>query len=228
MLKTLLATYKLKGFFNTVKEVFSILYWKYRNYMDYERFDKKYGVETLKIEKDYLDGLPATDIESCEFYQATIWRRFSKSIECLPSESAGFTFIDLGSGKGRALMYAALKGFNKIIGVELSNHLNQIARSNLEQFKKRQNKNYKIELISVDANQYLLPDENLVIFMYNPFTGKTMQKVVENIQQWVTNYNKVFYIIYMNPACPKYLEQAKGIVSLHANDGFTIFSGKAK
>jgi len=37
----------------------------------------------------------------------------------VPLEPAESTFVDLGSGRGRALFFAARTGFHRVIGVEL-------------------------------------------------------------------------------------------------------------
>jgi predicted RNA methylase len=42
------------------------------------------------------------------------------------------TFVDIGSGKGRALIIAAEYAFKRIIGVEYSPSLATICRRNLE------------------------------------------------------------------------------------------------
>lgn len=41
-------------------------------------------------------------------------------------------FVDFGSGKGRLLYQAARLPFGRVVGIELFEHLNQIARQNLE------------------------------------------------------------------------------------------------
>ena len=46
-----------------------------------------------------------------------------------------FTFVDLGSGKGRTLLMASDYPFRRIIGVELLPSLHQIAQENLRQYK---------------------------------------------------------------------------------------------
>jgi hypothetical protein len=46
-----------------------------------------------------------------------------------------FTFIDLGSGKGRTLLMASDYPFRRIVGVELLPSLHQIAQQNLRQYK---------------------------------------------------------------------------------------------
>ena len=48
------------------------------------------------------------------------FRNSSRRSEIVGSRADGFTFIDLGSGKGRVLLLAAQRSFRRVIGVEVS------------------------------------------------------------------------------------------------------------
>jgi predicted RNA methylase len=75
------------------------------------------------------------------------------------------TFVDLVSGKGRALIVAAFYPFARIIGVEYSPQLTAIWRQNLQKLGVAD----KCEVISADAADYQFPDGTLLVFLYNPF-----------------------------------------------------------
>ena len=51
-----------------------------------------------------------------------------------------FTFLDLGSGKGRTLLMASDYPFRRIVGVELLHSLHQIAQENLRLYKSESQK----------------------------------------------------------------------------------------
>ena len=65
------------------------------------------------------------------FYQAVPLRIFEDMTACLPPDLSSFSFIDIGSGKGRALILAGRLGFREAIGVEFSSNLHRIAEKNL-------------------------------------------------------------------------------------------------
>jgi hypothetical protein len=48
---------------------------------------------------------------------------------------SGYTFIDMGSGKGRMLLLAAEPPFRRIIGVEFASDLDALARSNVKTYR---------------------------------------------------------------------------------------------
>ena len=61
-------------------------------------------------------------------YQPTEPELFDQILQNVPVEADGFTFIDLGSGKGRTLLMASDYPFRRIIGVELLAELDAIAQ----------------------------------------------------------------------------------------------------
>src|ERR1700679_1186479 len=54
-----------------------------------------------------------------------------------PGTAAGseYTFVDIGSAKGRAMMLASELPFREVVGVELSASLYQVAEKNLERWR---------------------------------------------------------------------------------------------
>lgn len=72
-------------------------------------------------------------------YQPTEKALFHEMVDALAHHAdldfAEFTFVDLGSGKGRALLMASDYPFRRIVGVELLPALHQIAELNLAQYR---------------------------------------------------------------------------------------------
>ena len=81
-------------------------------------------------------------------YQASEPELFHQILRALPVSPEGFTFIDLGSGKGRTLLMASDYPFRRIIGVELLDELHQIARRNIASYHSEQQKCFDIEAYS--------------------------------------------------------------------------------
>ncbi len=97
-----------------------------------------------------------------------------------PVDFRDFTFIDLGSGKGRTLLMASDYPFRRIIGVELLPSLHKIAQENLRLYKSKTQKCFALESICGDATDFPLPADPLVIFLFNPFPESGMRRVVAN------------------------------------------------
>ena len=108
-------------------------------------------------------------------------------------------FLDLGCGKGRALFVAAEFGFAHITGVELNPGLSRIARRNVAKFSRRNPHQTRINVVTGDALAHLLPSENIVIFLYNPFGHPLIERVLVNIEASLRAKRRDLYIVYCNP-----------------------------
>jgi predicted RNA methylase len=109
------------------------------------------------------------------------------------------TFIDLGCGKGRALLVASEFSFRAILGVELSSRLAEIARRNAEIVATQFPTRTPVKVVVGDASTFPLPAGDLVIFLYNPFGAQLIANVVAGIEAALAAADRNIYIIYYNP-----------------------------
>ena len=84
-------------------------------------------------------------------YQPSEPALFREIIGSLPVTPDGFTFIDLGSGKGRTLLMASSFPFRRIIGMELLEELNGIALQNIARYHSDEQRCFAIESHAGDA-----------------------------------------------------------------------------
>lgn len=98
-------------------------------------------------------------------YQPSEPTLFHEILQSVPADPAGFTFIDLGSGKGRTLLMASDYPFRGILGVELLSELNQVATRNLQRYSSEQQKCFALESHTGDARDFvsLRPDSGVSI-----------------------------------------------------------------
>ena len=122
-------------------------------------------------------------------YVAVPERTWKLIFRHLPVNVDEFTYVDLGCGKGRTLLFAAERGFRRIIGVDHSPELLEIAHANI----------MNAELVCCDAARYEFPDEPLVGFLYNPFYADVMTAVAANLADSVKRHPREVYIAYFNP-----------------------------
>src|SRR3974377_600359 len=119
-----------------------------------------------------------------------------------------FTFIDLGSGKGRTLLMASDYPFRRIVGVELLPSLNEIAQQNLEKYHSESQRCCAIESICADATAFGLPAEPLVIYLFNPFPESGLRRTVANLEKSLTQHPRPIYVVYHNPQLESVLHEA--------------------
>jgi SAM-dependent methyltransferase len=161
------------------------------------RFDRRLGVETggvVNHPKDSDNPLHRLAVH----YQATSPKMFRKIMQSFGCVTAPFTFFDMGCGKGRVLLMASRYGFKGVVGVEFDSALAEIAQENAAHFQRHHTDCSAIEVICSDAATYQFPDEDAVIFFFNPFAREIMEKVLANIKASAKT-TKHRYIIYYHP-----------------------------
>jgi hypothetical protein len=107
-------------------------------------------------------------------------------------------FADFGSGKGRMVYEAAKYPFARVIGVEISANLNAIARRNIERNAEKLVCT-NIELITIDAAEFEVPDDLTVAYFYHPFGGDTFETVIGNIIESLDRNPRRLTLIYQLP-----------------------------
>jgi SAM-dependent methyltransferase len=109
-----------------------------------------------------------------------------------------FTFVDLGSGKGRALLLATEFPFHRIVGVELLPELHAVAGQNARQFRAGAQQD-RIELWCGDAREFVFPCEPLVVFLFDPFPEYVLEKVIANLGESALQNPRPIVLVYLNP-----------------------------
>jgi predicted RNA methylase len=115
------------------------------------------------------------------------------ALKTLPIQPEEFCFVDLGAGKGRVLLIASVLPFKRLIGVEFAKELVKVARKNLMSCD-------RAEIVCADAADYDFPDENLVVYMYNPFERPVMERVISRLVKAAESKpGRRVYVIYHVP-----------------------------
>jgi SAM-dependent methyltransferase len=94
-----------------------------------------------------------------------------------------YTFIDIGSGKGRVLFVAAELPFRGVVGVEFSKTLHEEAVANLARHRHWKQRCTAIESVHANAAEYEFPEENLVLYLFNPFGPEILGQMLENLRR---------------------------------------------
>ena len=170
--------------------------------------DRDLGIETA-------DGLSQGAIEvetqietSAQLvrYEPVPLKIFDDITACLPGNLSAFTFIDIGSGKGRALILATRRGFAEVIGVELSPTLHRVAVKNLAKVGNSLGAN--LYTLNLDARLFQFPPAPSVIFLYNPFGESLMREVVGNIERAHASVSHPVFLLYHWPVHREVLHES--------------------
>jgi hypothetical protein len=159
-------------------------------------FDSAHGVDTggitmlkrLDVAGDADDSVPhiASDPEE-----------FSSAMDALGIDFTRFTFVDVGAGKGRAMLLASHYRFRRLVGVEFARELVDVARRNIQ--VAGPSISSRARIVHQDATTYELPNEPIVLFMYNPFGCRTMAAVAERTRASFDRNPRPLHIVYLVP-----------------------------
>ena len=196
-----------------------------------DTFDLKYKIDTGgAIRLAELD----LDCETWVYgnsYQPTGGANFAQLWQGLELPYEEFTFIDIGSGKGRPVLLAAGFPFRRIIGVEFSRELHSVAEKNLRRFPDEAKKCKDIQLVCMDATQYPLPQEPLVLYLADPFARPVMVRFIESLNESFQRRPRRIVVLYVAPKSPDlwdgvaFLKKVKATQSLFVYDTLEMVSG---
>jgi hypothetical protein len=161
-------------------------------------YDLVHGVSTRhKIPLSKLD-LGGDSARYALSYEASDTHCLRKLFRSLNIEYGDFEFVDLGAGKGRTLLVAAEFPFLRIRGAELSPALSEAARRNCQVFRSRAQTCKNFEITCGDAAEFLFPKTPLVIYLFNPFGGTVLSRVLKNLERSWSEQPRDIFVIYLN------------------------------
>ena len=170
-----------------------------KTYAAIHPFDQKFGVETSGhlLPEDLAMG-KQEDLYNAGYFGVapTVLRTL---IESLGVDYERFTFVDLGSGKGRALLIASEYAFHAIVGVEMSPRLHAIAAANIAAYRGTAQRCRDVRSMEADATKFVFPAGPLVIYLWNPFEAPVFRIVLANLEASLAREPRDIFILYIHP-----------------------------
>ncbi len=144
-------------------------------------------------------------------YQPTEPALFQEMMASLPIEFDQFTFVDLGSGKGRPLLMASEYPFMKIVGVELIEELH-----------------VQIEALHADASEFVFPDTPLVLYLFNPLPQAGLRRVLASLDRSLSAHPRAAYVLYHNPLLECALSGSARLTKMGGTQQYSIYAFRGK
>jgi SAM-dependent methyltransferase len=161
-------------------------------------FDLEHNVETSgRVHVTDLDIADPNWIHASP-YVPTPSRFLRETLAGLDMRFEDLTFIDLGSGKGRVLLMASEFPFRKIIGVEISSELTELAGRNIASYKGAQ-RCRDLNLVCMNFTRFDFPQEPLFVFLYNPASLHLSRVVARNLMNSLKKCPRPAWILYVTP-----------------------------
>jgi|SRR5688572_7913699 len=187
-------------------------------------FDWFYRVDTYGlIPLERLD-ITSDNLEHGNIYGPVVPRIFNGMMSKLHIQHNEFVFVDYGSGKGRALLLASRHPFKRIIGVEFSKELHDVAVKNVAAFRRSAGVKANIECVWADAAKFSLPDDPVVLYMYNPFGEPVMQGIVDSLCRSWNARPRTIVVLYRNPTCGHLFDQTRLFSPVSRTQHYSIYA----
>jgi hypothetical protein len=173
------------------------------------RFDLLHGTETFAR----LD-VPVSD----DLADATRWGYaainhdfFREIIKSIPVELGKYTFVDIGSGKGAAVLMASEFPFQRLVGVELSADLVEISKSNVHKFNASTGKSLSPEWIQGDFFKWVIPKRPKLFFFNNPFPADLTLDAIRRLESSLVEHPRAALLVFRKApqSTGDYLHQSK-------------------
>ena len=160
-------------------------------------------------------------------YQPSEPELFHQIMNGLPVSVDGFTFIDLGSGKGRTLLMASDYPFRRIVGIELLAELNQVAQQNIGNYRSEQQKCFAIESQAGNARNFVFPNEPIVLYLFNPFPEHILRAVLANLQTSLLTVPREVFVVYHNLVHDNVFCEQEWLSPVYRTHQFAIYKSQA-
>lgn len=158
-------------------------------------------------------------------YQPSDPSAFREMMAALPIDFREFTFIDIGSGKGRALLMASEYPFQKIAGVELIAEFHRAAEENLAAYQAQAPaaRGRAIESLCMDAREFVFPAAPLVVYLFNPLPEARLRQVLRNLEESCRKTPRPVWIVYHNPALESALAVSQWLQRVSRTEHYSLY-----
>ncbi len=157
-------------------------------------YDLEHSVDTTRANVTLRTQLMAT-LAGHPYFATEPWL-FEQIMQALPADLREFTFVDLGSGKGRALLMASDCPFRRIVGIEFLPALHHAATENIGKYSSEHQRCKHIESVNMDVRDFPFPSRPLVVYMFNSFPEAVFAEVLENLRRSVEQNPRPVYVAY--------------------------------
>jgi SAM-dependent methyltransferase len=161
-------------------------------------FDRANGVETEAAVGEVALGIDVENPDGRCKYEASSLKHVRFAFGRIPEPLANWSFVDIGSGKGRIVLIALGFPFRRVAGVEYAAELHAIAAANLDRYRGPR-RAAAVDLVHGDALLTPLPEGDTVVFFYNSFSGNMLEGYLDHLERSVQESPRRLLFLYSNP-----------------------------
>lgn len=189
-------------------------------------YDWDYRVDTTSATVNWRERLLGHFHSPYQPTEPTLFKEMITSLETnFPEiDFQNFTFIDVGSGKGRVLLMASDYPFRRILGVELFPDLHRVAVENIRVYKSDLQRCFAIEALQGDARRFAFPPEPLVLYLFNPLPETGLAGLIGNLERSLGENPRIVYVLYHNPLLEKLLAGSSVLSKVGGTHQYSIYT----
>jgi SAM-dependent methyltransferase len=179
-------------------------------------FDRQYGIDTsgvVPVEMITSDKILSHKINPYGASQPSIIRRAITAL----GTTDDYEFIDLGCGKGRAMVVASEFPFRRIAGIELSPDLTKVARRNIATLQRRFPARPPLEAVEGNAITFPLPKAKLVLFFCHSFGEELLSQLISSLEAAISSGTGPIFFMYYNPVHGNVLDASRAFARWFAD-----------
>ena len=166
--------------------------------------------------------LPEHAVDDRVPYVPSAWHFLPRALRYI-GVSEGDTFVDFGCGKGRVVVQAARWPFRRVIGVEVSPELAEIARTGLAT-REHRHRCDNVEIVVADVRDFRVPDDFTVGYFFRPFGDETLEAVLGRIVESIDRNPRRVHLIYAWPMTSRPTISATGRFRLVKEQSSALYS----
>jgi SAM-dependent methyltransferase len=157
-------------------------------------------------------------------YQPTDPALFREMLGHLNIDFREFVFIDIGSGKGRALLMATDYPFRRIVGIELLPGLHRVAQENIGKYQSPSQQCFAVESICGDARNFELPAEPTLLYLFSPLPEPAFVQFLANLEESLHDHPRPLVLIYHNPLLESLLLSSTVLKKISGTHQYSIYA----
>ncbi|SNR76903.1 class I SAM-dependent methyltransferase [Blastococcus mobilis] len=190
-------------------------------------FDLRRGIRTRGFVRNERDLAGISVGGDPNYYQPIGLPLLRRLVSTVPVERGATTFLDLGAGRGRAVILAAELGFGRVVGVELDGELAAEGAENVRRWRSgrrgRTSGSQEVDVIQGDAAACPLPEGPLLIALFNSFGPTTLRLLLGHLCDSRKEAGDPVYFAYINPVHEKTLEEFPRLVPHSRARGWSVY-----
>jgi len=189
-------------------------------------FDEAHGTDTSGlIPSGHLATGHPNDAHITAYYGVapsilrTLIEHWRETIPPHPIHS--YTFLDIGAGKGRAMLIASEFPFREVVGIELNPAMVAIAQLNLNHWNKSHRADTTapsvapLRMVETDALAFEFPTTPTLAFLFHPFEAPVLKALLRRVESQFGGRPGTFDLLYVNAECADLLDRHPAFTRLY-------------